>query len=216
MLRRFDPRLLFGVLLITGGVLFLLQNFNIIPSSLGWLWSLVFLVVGAGFVAVFVANRESWWALIPGLIFFDLAVLIGLGAAAPAFAERWGGALFLGGLSLPFWVIYLLDHEKWWGLIPGGVLTTLAVVAGLSTSELAGIETGGVFFLGLGATFLIVWLAPTAQGRNRWAIWPAGVLLIFGALLATPFATLGNFVLPVVLVGAGAVLLFRAFRPRAG
>ncbi len=216
MVRRFDPRLLLGILLIAGGVLFLLQNFNLIPASLGWLWALVFGVVGGGFVAVFLANRDNWWALIPGLIFFDLALLIGLGAAAPDFAERWGGALFLVGLSLPFWVIYLLDREKWWGLIPGGVLTTLGVVAGLSARELRDVETGGVFFLGLGATFLIVWLAPTPQGHNRWAIWPAVVLLIFGGLLATPFATLSNYVLPVGLVAAGALLLFRAFRPRSG
>lgn len=216
MLRRFDPRLLLGILLIAGGVLFLLQNFNIIPASLGWLWALVFGAVGAGFVTAFIANRDNWWALIPGLIFFDLALLIGLEAAVPGFAERWGGALFLAGLSLPFWVIYLLDHEKWWALIPGGVLTTLGVVAGLNARELGDIETGGVFFLGLGATFLIVWLAPTAQGRNRWAIWPAGALLIFGALLATPFATLAGFVLPVGLVVAGAFLLYRSFRPRAG
>jgi hypothetical protein len=214
-MNRFDPRLGLGVLLILGGILFLLQNFNLIPSDLGWLWSIVFAVVGAGFLSVFVANRAVWWPLIPGLVLLDLAVLILLGELAPGFAGRWGGAVFLAGLSLPFWAIYLVSRINWWSLIPAGVLATLGAVAALGPEE-QGAQSGGLFFLGLGLTFLIVWLAPTAGGRMRWAIWPAGVLLVMGALLTTPFGTPSNLVFPAALVLAGAFLLFRAFRPRAG
>ncbi|MBL8056356.1 MAG: hypothetical protein JNK29_06630, partial [Anaerolineales bacterium] len=153
--------------------------------------------------------------LIPGLVLLDLAVLILLGELWPGFAGRWGGAFFLAGLSLPFWGIYLADRLNWWSLIPAGVLATLGALAALSP-EAQGARSGGLFFLGLGATFLVVWLAPTAAGRQRWAVWPAGVLLVMGALLATPFGTLANLVFPAALVLAGAFLLFRAFRPRAG
>lgn len=212
-MRRFDPRLVFGLLLIGGGVLFLLQNFNILPDGLGWLWALVFGLVGLGFLSVFVSSRANWWALIPGLVLLDLAVLILLGEALPAVAERWGGAVFLAGLSLPFWGIYLVNRGHWWALIPGGVLTTLGLVAGLSEGAAAA-QTGGVFFLGLGLTFLLVWLAPTPQGRMTWAIFPAVGLLALGALLATPFATLANLVLPIALILGGVYLLYRTFRPR--
>ena len=34
----------------------------------------------------------------------------------------WGGALFLGCIGIAFWVIYLADRARWWGIIPGGVL----------------------------------------------------------------------------------------------
>jgi hypothetical protein len=210
---RLDPRLVLGLLLIAGGVLFLLQNFGLIPGGLGWLWALVMAGAGAAFVAFYLANRAQWWALIPGLVLFDLALLIAVGEFAPAVAERWGGGLFLAGLSLPFWAIYALNREHWWSLIPAGVMMTLGLVAGLS-DELDGTVTGGVFFLGLGLTFGLVWLAPTPQGRQAWAVFPALGLLVFGGLLATPFATLASYVGPAALVLGGLILIFRSLRPR--
>lgn len=214
-MRRFDPRLWLGVLLIAGGVLILLQNLGVLDRGLDWLWAAVMALVGAGFLATFFGDRAHGWALIPGLIFLDFALLIGLGAAAPRLASRWGGPIFLLGLSLPFWLVYLADRGQWWGLIPGGVLATLGVVAGLGAFEWSGVASAGVFFLGLGVTFVIVWLAPTPHGRMRWALYPAVPLLILGALLATPFATLADFVLPAFFILLGVFVLWRAFRPRA-
>lgn len=212
-MQRFDPRIVIGLLLIVGGVLFLLQNFGVIASGLGLLWALLMALVGAAFLAVFVGNRLNWWVLIPGLIFLDLAVLIAVGELWPALAERWGGAIFLAGLALPFWAIYLVNGANWWGLIPGGVLLTLAAAAGLS-EVLEGEATGGVFFAGLGLTFLVLFFVPTPAGRMRWAIWPAVPLLIMGALIATPFAVLINYLLPAALLIGGLYLLIRSLRPR--
>lgn len=214
-MNRIDLRLGLGLLLVAGGLLFLLQNFNIIPADLAWLWALVFGVVGLFFGWLFLSQRAVWWPLIPACVFLDLAVLVGVGGAWPALAERWGGAFFLLGLALPFGGIYLVNAANWWSLIPAGTLTTLGVVAGVSP-EAQGQASGGVFFLGLGLTFLGLRLAPTPQGRQRWAIWPAIPLLLLGALLVTPFATLGNVVFPLALVAAGAYVLYRALRPRAG
>lgn len=214
-MNRFDPRLGLGLLLIFGGVLFLLQNFGLIPSNLGWVWAVLFAIVGAGFLSLFAANRTVWWPLFPGLILLDLAVLILVGELWPDLAERWGGAFFLAGLSLPFWATYLANRSNWWSLIPAGVMATLGAVAAVSP-EAEGTQGGGLFFLGLGATFLLVWLAPTPSGRMGWAIWPAGALLVMGLLLAASFATVANLIFPVGLVLAGAFLLFRAFRPRSG
>jgi hypothetical protein len=212
---RLDPRLFFGLLLIGGGVLFLLQEFGFIPRDLGWLWGLVFGLAGLAFLTAFVLDRGQWWALIPGFILLSLALLILLGETVPSLAGQWGGTIFLGGLALPFLLIYLINRTHWWGLIPGGVLATLAVVAGVS-ENMNGFAVGGLFFLGLGLTFLVIWFAPTPQGRMGWAIFPAIPLLILGLLLITPFASLAGFVWPVVLMLAGAYLLFRAFRPRWG
>jgi hypothetical protein len=133
----------------------------------------------------------------------------------PAFAERWGGAIFLAGLSLPFWVVYLANRAYWWAIIPGGVLLTLAAVAGVSEA-LEGEASGGIFFAGLGLTFLALYVAPTPQGRMRWAIWPAAPLLAMGVLVATPFAALVNYVAPLALLLGGLFLVLRSLRPRAG
>ena len=70
-------------------------------------------------------------------------------------------------------------------------------------------------FSALGLTFRGVWLARGPEGGRRWAIWPALPLLVLGGVLITPFAALGTVVFPVVLVAAGAVLLYRALRPAA-
>jgi hypothetical protein len=90
-------------------------------------------------------------------------------------------------------------------------MLTLAAVAGVSQAT-SGLGTGGLFFLGLGATFGLVYLLPTAKGRMKWALIPAAVLLIFGALLAASEAEVLKYVGPAVLVVAGLYLVYRAFR----
>ena len=106
----------------------------------------------------------------------------------------------------------MLDRDKWWAIIPGGVLVTLAAVAGLERGT--DIQTGGIFFLGLGATFILVALAPNPHGQMRWAFIPAAVLLILGLLLFVGFHG-HHYIWPLSLISAGLFLLVRAFRRRA-
>ena len=119
----------------------------------------------------------------------------------------------MGAIGLSFWIVYLVDRAHWWAIIPGGVLVTLAAVAALDKA--ADGVSGGVFFLGLGATFLLVALAPNPHGRMRWGYIPAAVLLVFGALLIVGFTDALRFAAPAGLILAGGFLLLRAFRPRA-
>jgi len=94
----------------------------------------------------------------------------------PDVPETLGGVLFLAAIGLAFWVIYFTKRELWWAVIPGGAMFTLALVAGLE-SVFEGAEMGGVFFLGLGLTFVLLYFVPTPQGRMKWALIPAAVLL---------------------------------------
>jgi hypothetical protein len=110
-------------------------------------------------------------------------------------------------------VIYLVNRDHWWAVIPGGVLLTLALIAGLS-SVMQGIEMGGVFLLGLGLTFALLAFLPTPEGRLTWAIIPAIVLLVTGALITAAAAELINYVWPAALVVGGLYLLYRVFRSR--
>ncbi len=211
-MRRIDARFIFGLLLIGGGVIYLLQTMGLITWG-PLVWALAFAVGGLAFLSVFVRDRLMWWALIPGLTLLGLAGLLTLQQFAPAQAEAWGGSLFLGAIGLAFLVVYAANRQFWWALIPGGVLITLGVVAGLD--RLAGFETGGVFFLGLGLTFAAVALVPTPQGQMRWAFIPAAVLAIMGLLLLVGFTTAINYIWPVALILAGLLLLTRALRRRA-
>jgi hypothetical protein len=211
-MKRMDARLIIGLLLIAGGIFYLLDNLGLVTWG-GLVWAAAALIGGVAFLTIVARDRAMWWALIPGISLLGLAGTIGLGELAPALGDRWGGSLFLGAIGLSFWVVYAFGRANWWALIPGGVLLTLAVVAGLD--QFGGIETGGVFFLGLGLTFLLVGVVPTAQGPMRWAFIPGGILLLMGLLLGVGFEAAINYIWPVALIAGGLLLLLRGFR-RAG
>ena len=195
-----------GLLLILVGILFLLQNFGLVGEFSNLIWVVLFGAGGLAFLWVFANNPENWWAVIPGFALLGIAGLIALGDRLGA----WGGALFLGGIGLSFWVIYAMRREFWWAVIPGGALTTLALVAGAS-EFLPGEAVGGLFFLGMAATFGLVYLLPTPEGRMKWALIPAGIMAVMGVMLMLMVGNLINFIWPIVLIIGGGYLLLRAF-----
>jgi hypothetical protein len=208
-MRQFQVRIVGGILLIAAGALFLLQNFGIFAVG-DYLWPFLFGAGGLVFLYVFLTDRANWWAIIPGFTLLGLAAMKALDQLIPQIGETWGAALFLGGIGLAFWVVYFTNREHWWAVIPGGVLFTIALVAGLS-SILEGIETGGVFFLGLGLTFALLSFLPTPEGRMKWALIPAGVLLVMGLLITAAATAIINYLWPAALILGGIYLLFRAF-----
>jgi len=209
-----ESRVFWGIVLIVGGVLFLFQN--LFSFEFGAIfWALAFGIAAVFFLSVFISNRAMWWALIPGFTLLGIGSLIGLSAVAEPFTNQWGGSLVLGGIALGFVAVYLADRENWWAIIPGGVMLTLAAVAGVSNFA-GGFEVGGLFFLGLGLTFAVIALLPTPQGRMTWAWWPASVLIIMGVLITAAFGEFINYVWPVALILAGLVLIYRTFVTRKG
>lgn len=210
-----DNRVLWGALLVGLGLLLLLQNLGVMTFLWSAAWTILFAAGGVFFLLVFLSNhRENWWAVIPGFALLGIATLIGLETMAPRLESVLGGALFLAQLGVSFWIIYLLDRSRWWAIIPGGVLLTLALVAGLDQS-LPGLETGGVFFLGLAATFGLVYLHPGAVGRIGWALIPAAILLALGILTSLAAAeSLFAYIWPAILIAIGGFMLYKALRPR--
>lgn len=195
-----------GALLIVLGLLFLLQNLGLFGGLQNIIWLVLFGAGGLAFLWVFFSNREQWWAIIPAFTLLGLALLLGFGERLGA----WGGAFFLGAIGLSFWAIYLLHREHWWAIIPGGALVTLALVAGLSdVMPDQGMAIGGILFLGFALTFLLVYLAPTATGRMKWALIPAGILAVMGVLMLLSLGGLVNYVAPLALILAGGFLVAR-------
>lgn len=212
-MKRLRSRILWGILLVAGGILFLLDSLGIVAVA-SVLWPLIFGVASLVFLAIFATGpQDNWWAAIPGFVLLGLTGTVALDQLAPEVGDTWGGSVFLGGLAVAFWAVYLVNRQNWWAVIPGGVLLTLAVVAGLS-EFMEGVEMGGVFFFGLGLTFALLGLLPTSEGRLTWALIPAVVLLVMGALITAAAAELINYVWPAVLVLGGLYLLYRAFGSR--
>ena len=207
---RFDLRIVWGMLLIVAGLLFLAQSLGLIPSAWGALWAVVFGVAGLAFVAWLFVDRRQWWAIIPGLTLLGLAGVIVLSMLTPEENGGWAGAVFLGAIGLSFVIVYIMRRDFWWALIPAGALMTLALVA-LSTSFMTGLESGALLFIGLGVTFGIVALVPTPDGRMTWALIPAGILGVMGILIALALGSLLNYVWPIALIIVGVYILIRGF-----
>ena len=204
-MKRFDPRIIFGVLLILGGGLLFLEMLGFLKNVGDLFWGIVFLAVGVAFLTLISAS--GWWGLFPGFVLAGIGIIILL----PDKLENLGGAIFLSFFGLAFWVAYFPERShRWWAVIPAGVLTTLAAVALVSEYTNDGDITGGIFFLGLGVTFLLVALLASM----RWAYWPAGVLGVMGLFLLTP-AQLGlmTYVGAFALIAVGGFLVWRFFRP---
>jgi hypothetical protein len=210
-MRRYSLRLLGGILLIAAGIFMLLDRFGVMTNILPYIWIVLFAASGVVFLVVYATDRRHWWALIPGFTLLGLSVVSGTEILLPDFLDELGGGIFLGGIALSFWLIFVLHREHWWAGIPAGVLTTLAVIAGMSTS-MAGMTTAVVFFVGLGLTFLLIFIVPTTKGRMTWPLIPAGILIVIGVLLATPYVELLNWIGPAALILGGGYFLFRSLR----
>jgi hypothetical protein len=214
MLKRFDVRAIGGILLIVVGILLLFQGFGILGVVVALVWALIFAAGGLVFLYMFLTDqRASWWAVIPGFALLGIAALIALDEFWPRIGGAVGGALFLGAIGLAFWVIYFIRREYWWTVIPGGVLFTLALVAGFE-SVFEGAEMGGVFFLGLGLTFGLLYFIPTPRGRMKWALIPAAVLLVIGLLITAATTGILEYLWAIALILVGLYLLFRIFSSR--
>lgn len=212
-MKRLDVGAGFGLLLVAMGSLLLLQTLNLVVFDLALVLASVIAVGGVLFLAVFTRRRDQWWALIPGFSLLSLGGMIGLSLIAPGASEGWTGFIFLGGTSLAFWAIYLSQRRQWWAVIPAGALLTLGLMAGLS-EVLPELALGGVFFLGLGGTFAVVAAAPTTQGRQRWAVYPAAVLGMMGILITALGVRLLPHLLAVAFIVGGLLLMLRGSRGR--
>jgi hypothetical protein len=207
MTRWLNSRIFWGALLILGGVLFLLQNLFGFEYG-GLFWVLVFGLAGLFFLSVFFSNRANWWTIIPGFTLLGVGLSIGLNALVPSLGEVLSGPIVLGSIGISFLVIYLLNRDFWWTIIPCGVLLTLAIV--ISLEDLLG-DMGfvSIFFLGLAATFALVAMVPTPEGKMQWPWIPAIVLALMGVIFGAFSGAFVAYLLPIVLIVGGGLLIYR-------
>jgi hypothetical protein len=206
-MRKYDPRLIIGGLLVLGGLLSLLDVIGVIGNAGGIFWGLIWGAIGVYFIYLLMADRaRNWWAAFPGFTFVGMA----LSSFLPKPLDAFSGLIFFAGISAAFLWFYFNDvNSHWWAIIPAGVLLTLGAISALD--EFSSIDTGGFLFVGLGLTFALVALLPGGKGRS-WAFIPAVILMIFGTLLV-PSIGIANYVGPALLILLGGFLVFRFFKP---
>lgn len=201
-MKKIDYRIIIGSALILGGGLMLLDNLGVLQGATGYFWAIVFLAAALALLYFFFTDVNKWWYAIPG---FALA-----GAAVSSLIDEhlgWDGAMFLGGMGLGFLVAFFRKRDQWWTIIPGGILLTLATTSSLTeVYQLA--DTGGVFFIGLGITFLLVGIL----AKMMWAYIPAAILLVLGFFLGTPFVGWLEYGWIAALLLGGILLIIGAMR----
>lgn len=176
--------------------------------------SLFLWAIGLPFLVVYLSNRSRKWALIPA---FVLLVIGLIPLMVLQFNENLVGAFFLFAISVPFWVILLYRTENWWALIPAGIMTTLGLVALLSGGETMsagmGRWIGGLFFIGIGATFGGLWLRRD-KASTGWAIYPAAILLGIGVLSIIFGEGMQEYLFAAAIIALGVWILYTNLRPK--
>ena len=205
-------RIFWGGLLILAGVLFLLDNLGLLTIG-DLIWAILLGLGGIAFLTVFITYRQNWWALIPGCTLVGVSITLFLDYFLPQVGSVASGLIILGSIGLAFLIIYLLNWENWWALIPAGVLFTLAVVAVLD-EVYPQMDTGSVFFVGLGLTFVALAILPNPIGQMRWAFIPAVILIVIGIVIAAVQFPVLSVVFALALIVVGVFFLLRAFRWR--
>lgn len=208
-MKKYDPRLWIGALLVFGGVLVLLENLNIISDVSGIFWGAIWGLIGLFFLFMLLRNRSNWWAAFPAF------TLLGLAASAflPNSLEAFSGLVFFAGICIAFLWVYFTDVQShWWAIIPAGVLLTLGAIDALE--ETTGADSGNFLFLGLGLTFILVAILPGGKNRS-WAYIPGVILLVFGAFLTAGVVGWMQYLWPAALILLGGYFVLKFFRSPA-
>jgi len=207
--------LLLGAILIIGGLFLLFGNLGWIDIG-GLLWALVLGGAGIFFVLLYVQDRRQWWAWIPGITLLSIALFLILEEILPGNTGDLGGVIVPGGIGLSFLLIYLTTRQHWWAIIPGGALLSISAMIFVqqilpSNMDEAGV---GIFFLGLGLTFLALTRIQTEKGLMKWPMIPGGILLAMGVLfiLFGSAAELFPYIGALALIVVGGFILWRAIR----
>ena len=206
-------RLVWGVALIAMGAFFLAQQLGLFGAVQLPFWAFAFGLLGVIFLATFVADRRQWWALIPGCILLGVALLL-VNEQNELIPAQQAGALFLFSIGLPFLLIYLADRRLWWALIPGGVLTIVALITFMIGRELSGQAVAAILLFGMAAVFALVRFATRTSPYMGWATWVAVILAVIGVLVLITGPQAAALVGPAILIGLGLFLLARAYWPR--
>lgn len=110
---------------------------------------------------------------------------------------------------MAFWLVYFRNKNLWWAIIPGGVFSSLALVA--FVEEFTLLDGGFVFLFGLALTFALLTILPGLPGNRSWPWIPAGILFLISTFTLFSNLNMMNYVLSIILIAVGAVLIVRTF-----
>ncbi len=120
--------LIWGIILILIGFLFLGNNLNWFRVEWRDMWPLVMIIGGILFWMGWIVNRKEYGLLMPGTILLAYGLLFQYCVFNGWYwmDELW--PVFLLGPGLGFFFMYIFGHREAGLLVPGSILTGLAVL----------------------------------------------------------------------------------------
>jgi hypothetical protein len=195
--------LVWGSLLILFGVMSLLGQF--VSLSL-WIWVGVLAASGLVVFVVYLTDRAAWGLLLTAYVLLAVSGLIAF-AELDILPDPFVAVYTLTAIALPFLVVFLRDHSRWWALIPCYVLIAIGVMIGLTEWHiLPDVFVATYVLAAIALPFLVVFL----RDRSRWwALIPCYVLLAIGIMVALiELQVLGDLLIPVYVLLAIAIPFF--------
>jgi len=177
--------LFWGILLVGGGILALVQQMGYIEQFSDTIWMWVFAILSlVAFSSYIVSGWKQWGWLFPVGIFGGLTVTIAM-AANHVNNASVGSPLFFG-LLLPFVVAYLTDRTRnWWALIPGALMLFLAMTT-LLVDTIGGEWIGSMFLFLIALGFFAIYM------NNQTRIWALIVAYVMFVLSIAPAMASGG------------------------
>jgi hypothetical protein len=117
-----------GLGLIFLGIIFLLENLNVITFNFFLIWPVFVILGGVGFLLGFFINKKNYGLVMPGII---LIIYGSLFMYCNIMGWEYMQSLwpvFLLGPGLGFFVLYFAGQKDKGLLLPGGILTVLGLL----------------------------------------------------------------------------------------
>jgi len=111
----------FGFFVFVGVSVFISESRYIPEDVIG---GLLFILIGIGFLFLYLRDKKNWWPIIPMGVLFTLGIMVTLNAFYWYIDEYLAGILFVGN-GLTFGYLYLIRNEEnklHWAKIPAVVL----------------------------------------------------------------------------------------------
>jgi len=208
--------------ILAGGGLLAATRFGdeVIGPAVMFLFALCFSVIAAW-------SKKNQWAIIPAGIFATIGLGIALDILIPE--SEATGPVFMFLFAATFTAFAILSKNHWWAIFPAGFFASLGLVVALDIlvpheayPAPPGTLTWGfytwVLFLGLAATFGVLWLLRKILPTS-WAIYPAAGFLAIAVLFIIEGAHYSEYWLETMLLVFGVMLLLAVLtrkRPAAG
>jgi hypothetical protein len=129
------------------------------------------------------------------LVAGGLLLLRNLGIFAPAISGAvWAPIFGLGGMA--FLLVFILNRERWWSLIPGLTLLGLAVLVGFG--DRLGALGAAIFMAFIGLSFILIY---ALHPEFWWAIIPAGSLFSVAVMVALADRVKGEVAIGIMFLG---------------